>query len=593
MKRRRDTTPGAVAERPARAPGRRGAAALARWVTSPGALWIAVVLAAYAALEYHFVFRMPFVADDYTILDKVGRSSFASLWTADRPLWGWYRPWSRELYFWTLTRIFGVTELPFHALSFVLWVAVLTAYYAFLRRIMGAATAVVAAAGAATMAAWGSTLSWAAGVQELWMLLFALLFLHAMAGRRTVAALLALAGALLSKETAAVLPAIGFLYAVTIDRDGPRAALKRVAPQLAMVALWAALHPFLRARVATHVAPAAGGSGGLSPLRIASYTGLSIVNLDHWPDPEIGWLGALLPALPGIAVLAAGTAWALWRARAAGADRASPDAQDAPAERAMLFGSGWAVLGALPLFTPGVGWLPYYALLSALGGWVVLAAGLVRRPYFAVAALALFAALQPVHATTPAYEWASDWYQRRAAYFVARLKHDLLRRHAELPPHARLYFTRVPNGTGIGHPWFNPAFRVWYRDSTVTGDFYRQYAPRPPGEPQDRDYFFRCDDSAFVWVEVVKGEEDVARERGANARWEDDHRDLAMLLGNAGDWRGAAGEVEKLARAFPADPQYPRNLSYCLGFLGDSLGMKRNLRIADSLANVRRVAGKR
>lgn len=85
------------------------------------------------------------------------------------------------------------------------------------------------------------------------------------------------------------------------------------------------------------------------------------------------------------------------------------------------------------------------------------------------------------------------------------LKRDLLLRHPALPSHSRLYFTGVPNGTGIGQPWFHPAFRVWYRDSTLTGDFYQDYVPRGAGEPPDRDYFFRCDDSVFAWVEVVKG----------------------------------------------------------------------------------------
>lgn len=595
--------PGAPQEsgavRPAGAPKARGVAALPGWIASPGAAWMALLFAAYGALQYRFVFGLPFVSDDYTILDKVGRATFASLWTAENPLWGWYRPWSRELHFWTLSRLFGPSEPPFHAASLVLWDGVLTAYFAFVRLTQGARTAVIATAGAATLAAWGSALSWAAGVQELWMLLFALLFLHAVARRRGVASLLALAGALLSKETAAVLPAIAFLYALVLDRDRPAAALRRVAPQLAMVAVWAALHPFLRARFAGHAARTGAESGGPSPAEIALRTALSVVNLDQWPEPETGWLGALIPALPGIALLAAGAAWALRRAQpeAPGASSAramrAPSAPAAPARSSVFFALGWAGLGALPLFMPTVGWLSYYALLCALGAWAALAAGLSRRPWLAVGAVTIAAALQPVHSATPSYEWASDWFQRRAAYFVGRLKQDLLLRHPALPARSRLYFTGVPNGTGIGQPWFNPAFRVWYRDSTIIGDFYQRYALRGAGEAAGRDYFFRCDDSAFVWLEVIKGPEDIGRERGTNARWESDHRDLALLLGNAGDWHGAAGEIEKLMGVFPEDPQYPRNLSLCLGSLGDTPGMKRYIRIADSLSAARAAGGKR
>jgi len=213
--------------RPAGAPGARGVAALPGWIASPGAAWIVALLALYGAFQYRFVFGLPFVSDDYTILDKVGHATFASLWTAEHPLWGWYRPWSRELHFWTLSRLFGPGELPFHAASLLLWNGVLTAYFLFVRRLQGTPAAVVATAGAATLAAWGSALSWAAGAQELWMLLFALLFLHAVARRSFVAALLALAGALLSKETAAILPAIAFLYALVIA--GPLALLALLA----------------------------------------------------------------------------------------------------------------------------------------------------------------------------------------------------------------------------------------------------------------------------------------------------------------------------------------------------------------------------
>src|SRR5262249_18403020 len=264
VRQRTGAPPAAGVGLPAASPESHGVAALPKWIGSPGTPWIAALLAAYGALRFRHVFGLPFLSDDYTILDKVGRASFASLWSAQRPLWGWYRPWSRELHFWALSRLFGPSELPFHIASLALWLAVLTAYFALVRRILGARAAAIAAAGAATLAAWGGVLSWAAGAQGLWMRLFALLFLHAEARRRPSLSLLALAGALLSKETAAVLPAIAFLHATVFDGERPRSALRRVAPHLVVVASWAVLHPFLRARLAGHVAERA-ASGGPSP----------------------------------------------------------------------------------------------------------------------------------------------------------------------------------------------------------------------------------------------------------------------------------------------------------------------------------------
>lgn len=540
---------------------------------APGALWVAALIAVYGALQYHYVFNMSFVLDDYTILDKVSRATFGSLWTAANPLWHWYRPWSRELHFWVLSRLFGPEVLPFRVVSFALWGGVLVSYFAFVRRVQGAAAAVVATLGAATLAAWGSTLGWVAGVQELWMLLFALAFLHAHARRRHVLALLALAGALLSKETAAVLPGIALLYAIAVNRDPLRAALRRVAPQVVLVAAWALLHPFLRLRLAGPVGGAGPAGTGASPLDIALRTALSFVNLEHRPAPDTGWLDAIVPALPSIALLCVATAWGLRRSKPA-----------APAAgRPGMFMIGWAALGALPLFMPGVGWLAYYALLCALGAWAALGGWLSRRPTLAVVVVGLAATLQPVHAHTPSFDWGADWFLRRTDYFSDGLRQSLMARHPVLQPHSRFFFANVPVGTGIGQPWFNPALRVWYGDSTVVGEFVRDYVPRRPGGPAGRDFFFRFDDDAHVWHETVKGPEDIARERRLNPGWERDHGSLAVLLGNAGDWRGAATEIEKLVSVAPSNPQYAFDLSICLGHLGDMAGMKRNRRRADSL----------
>ena len=48
-------------------------------------------------------------------------------------------------------------------------------------------------------------------------------------------------------------------------------------------------------------------------------------------------------------------------------------------------------------------------------------------------------------------------------------------------------------------------------------------------------------------------------------------------------WALAAGEAEKLATAYPADPQFPINLAYCLRQLGDPAAAGRWQRRADSL----------
>jgi len=50
-------------------------------------------------------------------------------------------------------------------------------------------------------------------------------------------------------------------------------------------------------------------------------------------------------------------------------------------------------------------------------------------------------------------------------------------------------------------------------------------------------------------------------------------------------------EIEKLARAYPADPQYPKNLVLCLRRSGDEAAAERWQRRADSLVSVLEQAG--
>jgi hypothetical protein len=141
--------------------------------------------------------------------------------------------------------------------------------------------------------------------------------------------------ALLSKETAAVVPALAFLWALLADRDPPAAALRRAAPLVLLTAAWAALHPAL-----------GGGlwwARGLEPLpHVPAETGvavgrtlLALVNLDLAPAPQGGWAASLTRGLGGGAAIAALMAWPAVRSAAGtpagtrgGAGRQAPAGPD-------------------------------------------------------------------------------------------------------------------------------------------------------------------------------------------------------------------------------------------------------------------------
>ena len=229
---------------------------------------------------------------------------------------------------------------------------------------------------------------------------------------------------------------------------------------------------------------------------------------------------------------------------------------------------------------PSISWHAYYGLFGAFGVWLGVMHALRHRPRIAIALVLALAVLRPLRADTPSWDWASEAFQRRAGFFLRTLRDDLLSKHPTLPPHSRLYFARVPRNIG----WVagdGPAFRVWYRDSTISGGYYSYYRPRRPGEAGP-DYFFRFDSSG-VWVDVTKGPEDVAVAAARVPGWEQDHRELALLLGGAGDWSGAAVELVKLADAVPDNFEYPLNAAVCFEKVGDSLAAGRLYARAASL----------
>jgi hypothetical protein len=516
-----------------------------------------LLLGVFLLSQYGYALRVPFINDDYIFLDKTRAASFAELWEPRRLAFHWYRPWSRELHYWSLQKLFGVRELPFHLASWALALATLAAYFALARRLAGGAGAAVATAGVAALAAWGVPLLWIAGVQDLWLLLFALAFVHAVARRARLRALACLLLALLSKESALVLPAIAAAYGLAVERRGIGEALRSTWPQWLLAGAWAALHPVLGGRLWRPLgAPL---EPGLHPptAELALRTLAVPFNLDAWPAPEGGWPRALATALPGIACLAA-------LALLGGGARRAP----APEGRVLLFGATWAAIGWAPLLMPTLGWHAYYALLGALGAWLAIGPMLARRRGAAVALVAALALLRAARADTPSRDWGSEWYQRRAGSFIAFMREDLLRLHPTLPPHARLYFVRVPSNVGF-LAGDGPALRVWYGDSTLRGGYYPSFRPRASGTPRGPDLFFRYD-SLGGWVEIRTGPEDVAAARAANPRWTMDHDMLARTLASADDWERARFEYEKLAGADSARAEFAYNAGVCSAVLGDS-----------------------
>jgi hypothetical protein len=540
---------------------------LGRWL-------LAGAVIAFTAIVYAPVLDAPFIGDDYVFLDKTRRASFAALWSFRNVDFGWYRPWSRELHFWTLQHLLGAHEIRFRIVSLALWLGMLAGYFGLLRRIRDERVAVVATLGVAGLSLWGAPLTWISGVQDLWMLLFSVLTLRLVAGGRTVWALVPCAGALLSKETAAVLPLVVLAQARFIERFDARRCARRVAPFAALTLVWLLVHPTLLHRV-SHPAPQIpNGEVPKPPSVVIPEALLSTLNADRLLQSLDPGLVRPVAALVSAALLA-GTAWLVLRRPKPKGRAPSPPPAAAPGSHRDLvaFGAAWCVAGWLPLLSRAIGWHAYYGSLGALGAWVAFAGVLVAWPRVAVAAILALGLLRGRAEATRSWDWGSQWYQVRAGRLLRAIHAQILHLHPTLPHYSRLYFVNIPNNIGLiaGQ---SPALRVWYDDPTLQAGFYSYYRARLPAEAQGPDLFFHFDSTSGIREVSVDGADGGASSVSA-ADWEHDHESLAVTLLSNGDLPRAARLFEALAR-LPHRPDALMFAAVCWEAHGDSAAATAN-----------------
>ena len=520
-------------------------------------LWIALIAALIVsgAARGFRLLNLSFLSDDYLILDKVWWRNFVQLWWRDYNIFGWFRPWSREIHFWSLYHLAGLDVRPYHAVSLLLWLAVLILFSRYAWREAGPAAAIIGTTGLAALASWGAPLAWIAGCQELWLCVWTLAYLHALSRRQDLWALGGLALALLSKETAVALPVIGAAYVAFVRRDPPRAQLRRFALDAGLALAWFFWHPTLLPRL-LHRGQSIGDRLS-SPWLAIPYSVLSFFNLEVWPHPE----GEVW------AVLAQG-AWRILPLLAiAFLSLRAPRPERGPAWRGrVLFAATWVAIGVGGLLTPTIGWHSYYALLAALGAWLLLGQVLERARWPAVALLSVVIVLEPLRAETPSWDWSSFAYQERAAIFGAHLRESLLQQVPTAPPHSRLYFAEIPRNIGFVTA-DGPAFRVLYRDSTLRGWFIGEYRPRAASEPSGSDIFLRFDGTVGLRRMVPASSPPAAVDSMRN--WESDQRLLAWEFGRGGDWRRAAEQFVALGHARPSSVEYAANAGDCYRRAGE------------------------
>ena len=465
---------GKTSRRPAATP----AAAAAK--TLPLPLALSLVLAA-AVLLHLDALRAPFFADDYLFLDQARFRSLPAALLSPDPIGNFFRPVSRQLWFWCLGSATHESALAFHLANLALFLALLFLLYALVRHRLGAWPALVGTGFLALHHAADVPLLWASGSQDLLAVVGSLgAILLLMRGRR-LAATVAMAAALLSKETVVLAPFVAAL-AARREREPWKATLWRAAPLFAVLAAWAALY-FLtvgrRPAMALEVHVGAAGIPAAFVHLVQTAIGL------EWPhDLASALVGPpLVLILVALAIVAGPGAFPARGGRGAAAAQRGTSAE---ARRAAIFvGLAWALLGAVPVIAVAAIWSAYYYLFALCGVALALAGFAAARPAWAGLLLVMgtgWAAHQTRElsefATAPG-PWTTQSHVSR--HYLARGMNtarvyldQLLEARPQLPRNSTLFFTGLPAQVAF-QTADGPLLRWAYRDTSLRSYFLGQF----------------------------------------------------------------------------------------------------------------------
>lgn len=434
--------------------------------------WLALALVLFGTVVLYLpALHTAFFADDYLFLDQVrGRSLWDALLAPD-PLSNFFRPVSRQLYFWLVAGATHESPFAFRVGNLITLLGVVTLLWALVRRLAGDRAAMFAAAFLALHYCADVPVRWACGSQELLSVLGALaaLLLHT-SGRRRWAGV-AMLFAALSKEVVLLTPVI----AIVADRRARESwldATKRAWPMVVAILLWGLCFLAMPARRAAQGAQVEFDLVN-NPLAALAHL-LQVIPGVEWvpggrfaPWPE-SWM--LLFAI-ATALVALVVTWAV-TARVAPMATTPDDAR-----RVIMTASVWVVLAVVPVVAVVSLWSAYYYLF-AICGVALLLGGLVARAPVAVAAtLFVVLACGSTNGRTLSEfgmgrnPWTSAShinaaYIERSNRVTAGYLASLRRARPTLPPGSTLFFGGLAGNVSFQRG-DGPLLRWAYRDTSL------------------------------------------------------------------------------------------------------------------------------
>lgn len=448
--------------------------------------WLPLVFVLLGTVVLYLpVLHTAFFADDYLFLDQVrGRSLWGALLAPD-PLSNFFRPVSRQLYFWVIASLTHESPFAFRVGNLATLLGILVLLWAVVRRLAGERPAIFAAAFVALHYAADVPVRWACGSQELLSVLGALaaLLLH-LRGRRNWAGV-AMLFAALSKEVVLLTP----LIAIVADRralEPWRAACKRAWPMAVAGVVWGLCFLLLPARRAAQGAQVAFDPGN-NPLAALAHLAQVVPGLEWVP----GRFGAAAQAgatwLPASAAIIALVL--VWRMPG----RAPTPSAAAPSHRhALATGLVWVALAVVPIMAVTSLWSAYYYLFAMCGVGLLLGVLMARMPVaIAATALALLAFGSANGRHQPDFGMGRDpWtyashinaaYIERSNRVTEGYLHSLRRAHPALPAGSTLFFGGLAGNVSFQRG-DGPLLRWAYRDTSLKSHYmygFSQQTVRP------------------------------------------------------------------------------------------------------------------
>jgi len=547
--------------RPAVAPRGAGFDDVASAATAPGRIpeWLPLTLVLAATVVLYLpALGTQFFADDFLFLDQVrDRSLWDAIRTPD-PLSNFFRPVSRQLYFWAIAGLTHESPLAFRIGNLVTLLCTIVLLALLVQRMAGTRAACIAAGFFSLHYAADVPVRWACGSQELLAVAGALAAIYLHVTRRRVAAGVAMLAAAFSKEVVLLTPVIATL-ADHAPREPWRRTLRRAWPLAAAVAGWAIVFiamPHRRVAQATEVE----FSVVQSPLAALAHL-LQVVPGIEWLPGRFGAVPRELPPLlPTLAVLVAvAIAW-----RGAGA-AAAPEQE----RHALRVAAVWILLGTVPVAAVALLWNSYYYLFAITGVALALGVVLSRAPAWAACGTLALLAWGSANARalgdfgTGRNPWTpvshiNRTFIERANRISARYLASIRRAYPRLPRGSAVFFAGLQSNIGFQRA-NGPLLRWGYRDSSLRSYFLNEFSSQTI---RSRPLFF------FVGA----GDSLAEMERG-----DDLFMRIAYGMIVSGQARGARDALDLARQQRPGDLRPAYWQSWLTRALGDTAAADRQL----------------